>query len=135
MTGQVAATMNRPVRVGVIGFNPYTLRLDLDQLQIGERGTSQSFIDISHLRIRVSWASLFRLALVVKELRVERPTIHLVRTAERSFNVSDLLDRPVLADRPHTPFRFAVSNLQINDGTIQFDDKVLGGGTLSSRCR
>jgi outer membrane protein OmpA-like peptidoglycan-associated protein len=127
MIGQVAAAMNRPVRVGVIGFNPYTLKLDLDQLQIGERGTSQSFIDISHLRIRVSWASLFRLALVVKELHVERPVIHLVRTAEQRFNVSDLLDRPVRADRSRTPFRFAVSNLQLNDGTIQFDDKVLGG--------
>ena len=127
MTGQVAAAMNRPVRVGVISFNPYTLKLDLDQLQIGERGTSQSFIDISHLRIRVSWASLFRLALVVKELHVERPVIHLVRTAEQRFNVSDLLDRPVRADRSHTPFRFAVSNLQLNDGTVQFDDKVLGG--------
>ena len=127
MTGQVAAAMNRPVRVGVISFNPYTLKLDLDQLQIGERATSQSFIDISHLRIRVSWASLLRLALVVKELHVERPVIHLVRTAEQRFNVSDLLDRPVRADRPHTPFRFAVSNLQLNDGTVQFDDKVLGG--------
>jgi hypothetical protein len=127
MTGQVAAAMNRPVRVGAISFNPYTLKLDLDQLQIGERGTSQSFIGISHLRIRASWASLLRLALVVKELHVERPVIQLVRTAEQRFNVSDLLDRPVRADRSHSPFRFAVSNLQINDGTIQFDDKVLGG--------
>jgi uncharacterized protein involved in outer membrane biogenesis len=127
MTGPVAAALNRPVRVGVIGFNPYTLKLDLDQLQVGEPGTSQPFIDIGHLRIRVSWASLFRLALVVKELRVERPVIHLVRTAEQRFNVSDLLDRPVRVDRAHTPFRFAVSNLQLNDGTVHFDDKVLGG--------
>jgi len=127
MTGQVAAALNRPVRVGGIGVNPYTLKVDLDQLQIGERGTSQPFIDISHLRITVSWASLFRLALVVKELRVERPVIHLVRTAEQRFNVSDLLDRSVRVDRSRTPFRFAVSNLQLNDGTVQFDDKVLGG--------
>ena len=127
ITGQVAAALNRPVRVGGIGVNPYTLKVDLDQLQIGERGTSQPFIDISHLRIRVSWTSLFRLALVVKELRVERPAIHLVRTAEQRFNVSDLLDRPVRVDRSRTPFRFAVSNLQLNDGTVHFDDKVLGG--------
>ena len=92
MTGPVAAALNRPVRVGGIGVNPYTLTVDLDQLQIGERGTSQPFIDISHLRIKVSWVSLFRLALVVKELRIERPAMHLVRTAEQRFNVSDLLD-------------------------------------------
>src|SRR5262245_25154406 len=127
MTGKVAAALNRPVRVGGIGVNPYTLKVNLDQLQIGERGTPQPFIDIDHLRIRLSWTSLFRLALVVNELRVERPVIHLARTAERRFNVSDLLDRPVRADRSHMPFRFAVSNLQLNDGTVQFDDKVLGG--------
>ena len=74
----------------------------------------------------MSWASLFRLALVVKELRVERPVIHLVRSAEQRFNVSDLLERTVRVDRSRTPFRFAVSNLQLHDGTVQFDDKVLG---------
>jgi hypothetical protein len=30
MTGPVAAALNRPVRVGDIGFNPYTLKVDLD---------------------------------------------------------------------------------------------------------
>jgi uncharacterized protein involved in outer membrane biogenesis len=64
---------------------------------------------------------------VVEELRIERPVIHLVRTAEQRFNVSDLLDRPVRADRSHTPFRFAVSKLQLNDGTVHFEDTVLGG--------
>jgi uncharacterized protein involved in outer membrane biogenesis len=122
MTGPVAAALNRPVRVGGIGVNPYTLEVDLDQLQIGERGTSQPFIEISHLRLKVSWASLFRLALVVKELRVERPEMHLVRTADQRFNVSDLLDRPVPADKSRHPFRVAVFNLQINDGTLNIAD-------------
>jgi Domain of Unknown Function (DUF748) len=122
VTGPVAATLNRPVRVGGIGFNPYTLKLGLDQLQIGERGTSQPFIDISHLRLKVSWTSLFRLALVVKELRVERPAMHLVRTADQRFNVSDLLDRPVPADKSRHPFRLVVFNLQLNDGTLNIAD-------------
>ncbi|HSF29832.1 MAG TPA: DUF748 domain-containing protein [Candidatus Tectomicrobia bacterium] len=122
MTGPVAAALNRPVRVGEIGFNPYTLKVDLDQLQIGERGTSHPFIDISHLRLKVSWASLFRLALVVKELRVERPVMHFVRTADQRFNVSDLLDRPVPADMSRRPFRVTVFKLQLNDGTLNIAD-------------
>jgi uncharacterized protein involved in outer membrane biogenesis len=126
MTGPVAAALNRPVSVGAIGFNPYNLKVDVDQLHIGERGTSQPFVDIGHLRVKVSWASLFRLALVVKELRIERPAIHLVRTAEQRFNVSDLLDRSIPADTSRKPFRLAVSDLQLKDGTVQFDDKVLG---------
>jgi uncharacterized protein involved in outer membrane biogenesis len=122
ITGPVAAALNRPVRVGGISFNPYTLKVDLDQLQIGERGTSQPFIGISHLGIKVSWASLFRLALVVKELRVEQPSMHLVRTAEERFNVSDLLDRSIPTDKARHPFRFAVLNLQLDDGTLNITD-------------
>ena len=126
ITGTVAAALHRPVRVGAIGFNPYTLKVDIDQLQVGERGMATSFVEINHLRIKVSWVSLLRLALVVKELRIERPAMHLVRTAEQRFNISDLLDRSVPADTSRKPFRFAVSNIQLNDGTVQFDDTVLG---------
>ena len=122
MTGPVAAALNRPVRVGGIGVNPYTLTVDVDQLQIGERGTSHPFIEISHLRLKVSWTSLVRLAPVVKELRVERPVIHLVRTADQRFNVSDLFDRPVPADQSRHPFRLAVFNLQLIDGTLHIAD-------------
>jgi hypothetical protein len=126
MTGRVAAALNRPVHVAKVAFNPYTLKVDLDQLQIGEHGSSQPFVEIGHLRIKVSWVSLFRLALVIKELSIERPAMHLVRTAEQRFNVSDLLDRAGRPDKSRTPFRFAVSNLRLNDGIVYFDDKVLG---------
>jgi uncharacterized protein involved in outer membrane biogenesis len=122
MTGPVAAALHRPIGVGGIGVNPYTLTVELDQLQIGERGTSQPFVDISHLRLKVSWASLFRLALVVKELRVERPVIHLVRTADQRFNASDLLDRLNPAETSRPLFRFAVFNLQLDDGTLNITD-------------
>jgi hypothetical protein len=30
ITGPVAVALNRPVRVGVIGVNPYPLKVDLD---------------------------------------------------------------------------------------------------------
>jgi uncharacterized protein involved in outer membrane biogenesis/outer membrane protein OmpA-like peptidoglycan-associated protein len=122
ITGPVAAALDRPVRVGGIGVHPFTLTVDVDQLQIGERGTSHPFIEISHLRLKVSWTSLVRLAPVVKELHVERPVMHLVRTADRRFNVSDLFDRPVPADQSRHPFRLAVFNLQLHDGTLHIAD-------------
>jgi outer membrane protein OmpA-like peptidoglycan-associated protein len=126
MTRQVAAALHRPVSVGAISVNPYTLTVEIKQLQIGERATSHPFVEIGHLHITASWASLFRLALVVKALRIERPALHLVRMADQRFNVSDLLDRATAADTSRQPFRFAVSNLQLTDGTVQFDDQVLG---------
>ncbi len=127
-TGQLATALHRPVSVGKIRFNPYRLKLDLDQLHIGERDSPHPFVDIGHIHVKVSWTSLFRLAPVVHEVTIERPAIHVVRIAEQRFNFSDLISTP--AEKPSPPpsgkpFRFAISNIQIHEGELQFDDNVL----------
>ncbi|HVN29637.1 MAG TPA: hypothetical protein VMT64_14160, partial [Candidatus Binataceae bacterium] len=73
LVGQVAKQLKRPVSVGRIGFNLYTLRLDVDQLHIGEPDGTKPFVDVGHLRVRVSWSSLFRLAPVVREVSITKP--------------------------------------------------------------
>ena len=66
---------------------------------------------------------------MVKEVIITKPAIHLVREAEHRFNFSDLLESPnpppAEPKAPGKPMRFAVSNIRIIDGDIQFDDKVL----------
>jgi len=129
-TGQLATALHRPVSVGKIRFNPYRLKLDLDQLHIGEPDSPHPFVDIGHLHVKVSWTSLFRLAPVVHEVTIERPAIRVVRIAEQRFNFSDLISSEAPAEKPSPPpsgkpFRFAVSNIQIHDGDLRFDDKVL----------
>lgn len=132
-TTQVAASLHRPVAVGRVAFNPYTLRLQIDQLHVGDAAGAppQPFVDIGHLNVRASWTSLFRLAPIVREVVVDQPAIHVVRTAPQKFNFSDLL-APSAPASPAAPApakkssRFAVSNIQVNDGLVQFDDRVLG---------
>ena len=128
--GQIAKTLKRPVSVGRIGFDLYTLRLDIDRLHIGEPDGSQSFVDVGHIGVRVSWTSLFRLAPVIKEVSITKPSIHIVRAAEQRFNFSDLLESPNPPPAPKKtagkPIRFAVSNIRLTDGEIRFEDQVLG---------
>jgi uncharacterized protein involved in outer membrane biogenesis len=126
---RLAASLNRPVSMRRVRFNPYTLRLSIKKLHIGERAASAPFVDIGHLRVKVSWSSLFRLAPVVSEVAVDRPAIHIVRNAEQRFNFSDLLESSAPAPKPSEPAkpqRFAISNIQIHEGEVHFDDKVLG---------
>src|SRR5712692_5084474 len=59
LTGQVAQTLHRPVTVGDIAFNPYRLRLEVEQLHIGGRDGAGSFVDIGHFHLKASWKSLF----------------------------------------------------------------------------
>ena len=142
---QLSQIIMRPVSVGRVALNPYTLRLEVDQLRIGERdagasaagaagaasvappGQVKSFIDIAKLVVRPSWSSVFRLKPVIGELYIETPVIHLVRTAARRFNFSDLIDtfsKPAAPDSQ--PARFSVSNIHLENGQIDFDDQVLG---------
>ncbi len=78
--------------------------------------------------IRASWTSIFRLAPIVREVTIDRPSIHIVRIAEQRFNFSDLMEgaAPNAPAAPGKPMRFAVSNIRLNDGEVRFDDQVLG---------
>ena len=130
VAGRLATSLHRPVSMAKVRFNPYRLRLSIKKLHIGDRAASEPFVDIRRVLIKVSWSSLFRLAPVVGEVAVDHPAFHIVRTAEQRFNFSDLLEstgpRPApTPTAPAKPQRFAVSNIQIHEGEVHFDDKVL----------
>ncbi len=130
LTGRVAQTLHRPVTIGDVAFNPYRLRLEIDKLHIGDRDAAAPFVDIGHFHVKASWKSLLRLAPIVSELAIDHPEIHIVRTAENRFNFSDLLEQPGPSpapkpEKPSQPMRFSVSNIQVNDGAIYFDDRVV----------
>src|SRR5271170_7422608 len=83
LTGSVASSIHRQVTVGKIRFNLYRLKLDLDQLHIGERDDPQKpFVDLGHLAVKVSWTSLWRFAPIVGEIVVDKPAIHVVRESQ-----------------------------------------------------
>src|SRR5271163_3493534 len=133
LTGPVAASIHRDVTVGKIRFNLYRLKLDLDQLHVGERGDPQKpFVDLGHLAVKVSWTSLFRFAPVVGEVVFDKPRIHVIRKSQQEFNFSDLLEsapapaKPPPPTKPSAPMKFAVSNIQLRDGEITIDDQLLG---------
>ena len=100
LTTQVSASLKRPVTVGDIRFNPYRLKLSLDRLHIGDRDGVKPFVDLGRLRVKVSWTSLWRLAPVVKELEVDRPAVHVVRTGPQAFSILPICWRASRRLRP-----------------------------------
>jgi hypothetical protein len=127
LKGSVAASLHRPVEVGRISFNPLRLILNVDQLHIGDRESGQPFVDVGHLRVKASWSSILHLAPIVGQIEIDHPAIHVVRSGEQEFNFSDLIapSAPPKPNAPSKPFRFAVYNVQLKDGEVRFDDKVL----------
>lgn len=126
LQSRLSTLLQRPVTVQQVHLDPFTLRLALDNLHIGDRDGHTRFIDIDQLIINASWSSLFRAAPVLDQLQLDRPRILLTRDAAEHFNVSDLIER--FAGGPPkpgaAPARFALSNISVHQGDIVFDDKV-----------
>ena len=120
-----SAALGREVTVGHVRFDPYTLRLQLDQLQVAGRAGQPPFITVERAVINASWTSLFRMAPVLDVLELHHPQIRIARSAPGQFNFSDILER--LAAEPsssRSPFRYSVSNITVDDGAVGFADAV-----------
>ncbi|MGH8013577.1 MAG: DUF748 domain-containing protein [Candidatus Binataceae bacterium] len=124
VTGTLAASIKRPIKVGPIHFNPYTLNLNLDKIDISQRVKPRPFVQIARLHVQASWWSLFKLAPIISALEIDQPVIHVIRTGDEQFNFSDLLQSS--PSKPKSgPTHFSVSNLRLKNGLIDFNDLVL----------
>ncbi|GAB3785978.1 DUF748 domain-containing protein [Dyella agri] len=123
---RLTALLDRPVSVEAVHLNPFTLRLQLDKLHIGDRDGRSPFVDVDRAVVNASWTSLFRMAPVLDELSLQHPQLHIARSAPQQFNFSDLITKftggPPKPDSK--PARFALSNISVHDGDIAFDDAV-----------
>ncbi|BAX60608.1 DUF748 domain-containing protein [Burkholderia stabilis] len=123
---QLSKQLDRPATIQRIALNPYTLNLEADGIRVGERGGRGDFVDIGKLVVRPSWSSLFRGAPIVNEIRLDSPRFHIVRYDAQRFNFTDLIEKFSTPSKPESkPTQFSVSNIQVNDGRIDFDDRLL----------
>lgn len=128
LTGQVATSLHRPVTVGTIRFNPYTLRLQVNDLRVAGHGNEKPLAAFAHLDLKAGWSSLFRIKPIVKEVTLDEPAINVVRKADGTFNFSDLLvpSAAPTPSAPSQPLKFSVSNIRILNGDVTFDDEKVG---------
>ena len=82
-------------------------------------------LQIAHLRIELSIASLRHGAPVVQALAIDGLRLHLARTAPGHYDIDDLLARfaPVPAPGSAEPARFALYNLALTDAHLRLDDR------------
>ncbi|HVU51276.1 MAG TPA: DUF748 domain-containing protein, partial [Polyangia bacterium] len=133
--GRLGAWLGRRVTVARVRVNPLTLAVTLEGLRVYERDERTPFAGFSRLRVDVEARSLLRRGLVVRELRLESPRARVVRERADAadplggYNVSDIVARlrgapggeaPQPRERPP---RFSLSNIQIVDGAVTYEDR------------
>lgn len=125
---RLAETLHRPVTIERVRLNPFTLAASIEKLRVGERAGDATALSFEALDIDVAYQSLVRLAPVVQALRITRPYLRVVRNNDQRYNFQDLLDefgappaQPPPRDKP--PPQFALFNIELIDGKIDFDDR------------
>ncbi|NPV03204.1 MAG: DUF748 domain-containing protein [Syntrophaceae bacterium] len=118
--------LHRKVTLTDVSLNPFTLTLTLKGLEIKEPPGDKTFVSLGELVVNLDIRSIFKRAPVIEELSVRQPYIHLVRNPDNTYNVSDLLalmQKEEPKDEKKEPFRFSVSNIVVENGRVEFDDR------------
>lgn len=125
---QAQQKIGRQLEIADIRFSPLTLTLTASGLALLESGQKAPLLTVKKAELSLSIASLFRGALVMDEVQIDQASLHIIRTSAAGhgrYNFSDILDRIAAMPKSTQPFRFSLSNVQVQGGAIQFDDLAL----------
>jgi len=114
------AALNRPVHLGAVHLNLFTgPGFTVDDVQIDDDPAAgiEPFAHVESMQARIRWTSLFAGNLAFSSLRLNTPSVNVVRMPSGPWNIQPLLDH-----RPQSgaPRRFAIPDIQIRGGRIDF---------------
>ncbi len=128
-----SALLGRSLQLREVAVSLPRLAVTLRGLQVGAApgdADSTPQFAIEQLEVDLSLRSLLRLAPVVEALRIEQPRLRLARLAEGGLDVDDIIARVQAAapapDPAAEPARFALFNVELKDGELLLDDRLVG---------
>jgi uncharacterized protein involved in outer membrane biogenesis len=124
---QVGKWLGRKVTIGRLRLNPFALSVTVERFQVLEADASTPFVSVRRLYVNAELASLFRRALIVREIRLESPRVRVERRQAPAgawrdaavYNFSDIAAGPLP--------KFSLNNIRVIDGALVFDDLPLHG--------
>jgi len=115
--------LDRRVTVESVSFDPFDLRLALHHVAIADRAGDVPLLTLDALTTDVSAASIWHRAPVFDAVKLTRPSIFIARDRDGRYSIQDLIDK-ALAPSDAPPARFSLNNVEIEHGSITFDDRV-----------
>jgi hypothetical protein len=82
--------LERKATVGNVSFNPFTLRLEMQDVRLTEADGAPLF-GVGGLAVEMQWRSLFRRAWSFAEIRVTAPAVQLAIAPDGKFNIAELM--------------------------------------------
>ena len=123
----LSRALHRPVTIEALRVNPFAPSVTVRGFVVQERSGAATFVTFDELYINAGWSSIFRLAPVVNEARLVKPSVHVIRESDGTYNFQDLVDGFMARPKNDEPTpKFAAFNLQLVDGRIDVDDRAKG---------
>jgi hypothetical protein len=129
LRGKIAETLSdklhRQVSIEQIRINPYAMTVAIRGFLMKQRDGQSAAVSFDELLVNLQLQSIFRLAPVIKELRLVKPYVSVVRNDDLKYNFQDLIDEFTSgpSDPPGPTPHFALNNIELVDGKIDFDDR------------
>lgn len=121
---KLGQALHRPVAIESLSINPFALSVTLDSMAIQEREGAETFASFNSLYLNLETSSLFRGGPVLREIRLVKPRLRIVRLKDKQYNVSDLIDEFMATPESDAPTpAFSLNNIQLTDGVVEFDDR------------
>ncbi|MGK5045816.1 DUF748 domain-containing protein [Janthinobacterium sp. GB4P2] len=129
--------LSRQASIADVRFNPFTLRLEADQIAFkeaasadGKSGTSGApLLSIGALAVQLEWKSIVRRAWSLAEIRVTAPQTHLTITPDGKFNLAEVLAtwqrrHPEKSDGGMP--RLVIAHFALEQGKVDWQDQKAG---------
>lgn len=114
------AALNRPVHVGAVHLNLFTgPGFTVDDVLIDDDPAAgiEPFAHVDSMQARIRWTSLFAGKLAFSSLRLDTPSVNVVKMASGAWNIRPLLDHRAQATETR---RGMIPDIQIRGGRIDF---------------
>ena len=119
--------LERQMSVGDVRFNPYTLRLEVQDFRLAAANGAPQF-SAGRAAVALEWPSLFRRAWTLAEVRLTAPQALLAIAPDGTFNIAQLMD--TLNRRPHEESsgmpRLSIASFVLEQGKLSLHDQRAG---------
>jgi len=117
----LSESLGREVSIEKIRTNPFSLSLKVTGVSIRDLDKSEELASFDMLFLNLQSVSIFKRAVIIRELQTQNPYLRIVHLDKNRFNFSDLIKKDS-ADAKK-PIRFSVENIQVFGGRISVADK------------
>jgi AsmA family len=114
------SALNRPVHLGAVHLNLFTgPGFTVNDVEIDDDPAAgiEPFAHVEHMQARIRWTSLFTGNLAFSSLRLDTPSVNVVKMPSGPWNIQPLLDRQAHSGAAH---HSGVPDIQIRGGRIDF---------------